>query len=251
MKSNVSISFLSVLAISVILILIRFAYTEKDQVLPVKVTTWDALGYYLYLPANVIYHDQKKLDWYPAIEQRYHLSGGDFYQAGRLANGNFVFKYLGGLAVLQLPFFLIAHFFALHSNYPADGFSAPYQYAIAWGCLFYCVLAIFLLRQILLRYFQDAVVAISLILLLLASNFIQYVSIEGGQSHGYIFPLYVFILWLSIRWFETPRLRYSIAIGFVIGLALICRPTEGVMLFIPLLWGITKQRPFSERWQWY
>jgi len=242
-------SLLSCLLIALTFIICRLNYTDssKGNVLPVKVTTWDALGYYLYLPAQLIYHDEKELKWFPKIDSMYSLSGGQFYQANRHKNGNYVFKYLEGVSILQLPFFLVAHVIALNSQYPADGFSAPYQYAIAWGCIFYCLLAIFLLRKILLLYFSDLAVAISLILLILASNAIQYIAIEGGQSHGYIFPLYVFILYATIMWHQQKKKAWIFLIGFIIGLATICRPTEAVMLFIPLLWGIRTKKEFIEK----
>ncbi len=225
----------------------RFAYTDPKAQLPVKVTTWDALGYYMYLPAQFIYHDEKQLNWFPAIDSTYSLSGGELYQANRQANGNFVFKYLEGVSMLQAPFFLIAHSMASMSHYPADGFSAPYQYAIAWGCIFYCLLALFLLRNILLRYYKDGTVALTLILLLCGSNFIQYVAIEGGQSHGYIFPLYVFLLYATIKWHENRKLIWSFLMAFIIGLAVISRPTEAVMIFIPLLWGINSRKDIGEK----
>ena len=82
------------------LIGVRLAYTEPQQQLPLKITTWDALGYYLYLPARFIYEDEKELKWFPAIDSTWSLSGGEFYQAMRQKNGHYVFKYLGGVACM-------------------------------------------------------------------------------------------------------------------------------------------------------
>ena len=229
------------------MIFIRFMYTDRQASLPVKVTTWDALGYYMYLPAQFIYHDETELNWFPKIDSTYSVSGGDLYQANRQKNGQFVFKYLEGVSILQTPFFLLAHFVAFHSQYPADGFSTPYQYAVAWGCLIYCLLAIFLLRKILLRYYKDGTVAVTILLLLCASNFLQYTAIEGGQSHGYIFPLYVFLLYVTVRWHENRKLIWSFLMSLIIGVAMISRPTEVVMLFIPLLWGVRSKADIIEK----
>lgn len=230
-------SFLAFSAISIVLILVRLIYADIGSSPPIKVTTWDALGYYMYLPSKYIYQDEKELKWFHKIDSIYAVSGGELYQATKHKSGNYVFKYLKGVSHLQLPFFALAHFYAQHSGYPADGFSKPYQYSIAFGCLFYCLIAIFLLRKILLRYFDDITTAITLVLLTLASNFIQYVAIEGGQSHGYIFPLYVFILYATIQWHLKPKLIWALLIGLIIGVATTCRPTEAVMIFIPLFWN--------------
>ncbi len=211
-------------------------YTDSQQTLPLKMSSWDAFGYYLYLPAKYIYHDEEKLGFISKIDASYQLSGGDFYQASKLKNGNYACKYLMGVSILQTPFFFLAHQYALRSNYPADGFSYPYQFAIAWGCLLYVCLSLFLLRCILLKYFEDKSVAFALILCILASNAIQYIGIEGGQSHGYIFPLYVLIVYFTIKWHENFSWVWMSLIGLTLGLAVISRPTELVMVFIPLLW---------------
>ena len=238
-----------VCVIGLALVQFRVSYSDLQKDEPLKVTTWDAFGYYIYLPATIIYDDVTDLEWLDEIEREYSVTGGNLYQANKHTNGNYVFKYLGGVAIMQSPFFLIGHAIAKLSRYPADGFSAPYQYSIAFGAIFYCILALFILRRILLRYFDDRTVAITLLFLTLASNLIQYVSVDGGQSHSYIFPLYAFILYTSIKWHESPKIRWAALTGLIIGLATICRPTELIMLFIPLLWGTQTKESKKEKWQ--
>ncbi len=212
------------------------------------VTNWDGLGYYMYLPSGFIYDDFSKLEWLPEMNKKYHLSEGDLYQAHKADNGNYVNKYLGGVSIMQAPLFGIAHLIALNSDYPADGFSPPYQYSLAYGALFYCLLALFMLRKILLRYYDDLAVSISLILLFLASNLVQYISVDAGLSHVYIFPLYVLILYATIKWHEKPTFIWAASIGLIIGLATISRPTEAIMLFIPLLWNTQSKEDKKEKW---
>jgi hypothetical protein len=240
-------SYIACCIITIVLLQYRVSYSGLDKNYTLKVTTWDALGYYMYLPGVFIYKDVTALKWFPAIDQKYQVSGGWVYQANIYKNGNYVFKYLGGVAILEAPFFFIGHCIAKTFNYSADGFSPPYQYAIAFGVLFYCLLALFLLRSILLRYFSDLTTAITLLLLILATNIIQYVAIDSAQSHGFIFPLYVLILYFTIKWHEKPTLFKAAAIGYIIGLAAISRPTEAIMLFIPLLWGIQTKEAAREK----
>ena len=235
--------------IGLTLVQYRISYSDLQKDEPLKVTTWDAFGYYMYLPGTIIYDDVTELEWLEQIERQYSVTGGNLYQANKHTNGNYVFKYLGGVAIMQSPFFLIGHAIAKLSRYPADGFSAPYQYSIAFGAIFYCILALFILRRILLRYFDDRTTAITLLFLTLASNLIQYVSVDGGQSHSYIFPLYACILYTSIKWHESPRIRWAALTGLIIGLATICRPTELIMLFIPLLWGTHTKESKKQKWQ--
>jgi len=242
-------SLIAVFVISAFLLCTRILYTDLNEKLPIKVTTWDALGYYLYLPSTHIYHDDTSFKWFAAIDSTYQLSGGTFYQAQPHSNGHRVYKYLRGVSIMQAPFYFGAHLYAKFSNhYPADGFSLPYQYAIAYAALFYCILALFLLRMVLLRYFKDSVVALTLFGLILASNAIQYIAIEGGQSHAYIFAFYAFVLYTTIRWHETYKLGWMFLTGLIIGLATISRPTELIMLFIPLLWQLNDKTLWNEKW---
>jgi hypothetical protein len=157
-------------------------------------------------------------------------------------------KYLLGVAIMEAPFFLAAHFIALHSSYPPDGFSPPYQYAIALAAIFYALLAVFLLRKLLLHYFSDLSVAISLCLLCLATNFIQYVAVDGGMSHAYIFLLYAIVLYSTKKWHDKPSLFWAALTGFIISLACLCRPTEAVMLFIPFMWGTQNKEATKTKW---
>lgn len=241
-------SLLAVLIVAIAMLTVRFSYPTKSSE-ALKVTTWDAFGYYMYNPSIFIYGDVSELEWVPAIEEEYNVTGGKLYQATQLENGNYTNKYLGGVAIMQLPFFLTAHGYANVTDYPADGFSAPYQYAIAFGGIFYCLLGMFLLRNILLRFFKDGPIALTLLLLGLGTNLVQYTAIDGGQSHIYIFPLYALILWATIKWHDAPNWKWAALIGFTIGLATICRPTELIMLFIPLLWNTHEKSIRKEKWQ--
>lgn len=240
-------------SLTICIIIGFFLLLQRYSTLPaqkqnVVVTTWDALGYYMYLPAIVIYNDYKELTWLDSIDRQYHTIQGSLYQAGQASNGNYVFKYLGGVALLQLPFFLVAHFLARSTGYPADGFSLPYQVGVIVAALFYALLGIFVLRIVLRRYFDDSVTAIVLLLICVATNFPQYAAVDSGMSHIYIFPLYALVLHFTIKWHERPARSAAIAIGYIVGLATICRPTEAVMLFIPLLWHTHNKEQAAHKW---
>ncbi len=241
-------SFIAFILVSLILLFYRVNYSDLNSSKPLRVTTWDAFGYYMYLPSFFIYHDATELKWLPGIDKKYKVTGGTLYQAEKLKNGNYVFKYFGGVAIMEFPFFLIGHIIASNTHYAADGFSAPYQYAISFGAVIYCILALFLLRKLLLKYFKDITTALTILLLVSATNLIQYISVDGGMSHAYIFPLYVLVLYTTIKWHEKPRVLYAALTGLIIGLATISRPTELIMFFIPLLWGTNTKEESKKKW---
>lgn len=241
-------SWLSVCLIGVVLISYRLSYSDCHPERTLKVTTWDAFGYYMYLPSAFIYNDATELAWLPEIDSTYNLTGGTLYQSNIHTNGNYVNKYLGGVSIMQTPFFFVGHGIAKMSNYKADGFSPPYQYAIAFGAIFYCILALFILRKILLRFYDDKTTTLTLLFLALATNLIQYIAIDSAQSHAFILPLYAFVLYTTIKWHESPRIRWAALTGLIIGVATISRPTEAIMLFIPLLWGMNTKALRKEKW---
>jgi hypothetical protein len=149
---------------------------------------------------------------------------------------------------MQSPFFLMGHVYAKISKDEQDGFSPPYQWAIALSALFYGICGLFLLRKVLLFYFNDTVIAITLLLLFLATNIIQYISIDGPMSHSYIFFLYTLILYATHKWHNKPSIKWASVIGFTIGLATICRPTELIIFFIPLLWNTQNKETSKAKW---
>jgi hypothetical protein len=246
---KIKYSLIACFIISIIIVSYRFSPIKYVKDSPLVVTTWDALGYYIYLPSVFIYHDYKELSWFPEKDKEYSLSGGKLYQASRCKSGHYAFKYLGGVAIMESPFFFAGHIIAGMFGYPTDGFSPPYQLSIAFGAILYFILGLFLLRKILLKYFNEAVTALTLILLILASNIIQYVSFDGAMSHSYIFPLYVLVLYFTIKWHEKPSVLWASLIGATLGLAAISRPTEAIMVFIPLLWATQTKELSAEKWK--
>ncbi|MFT4753510.1 MAG: hypothetical protein ACI85Q_001053 [Salibacteraceae bacterium] len=248
MKKNL-LSLFAVLIIAFGLIGTRFYYSPYGNGYEMKVTTSDALGYYMYLPGVFIYQDVIKLDWLFEMEETYHVTGGGrVYQIHKHTNDNYVFKYFCGVAILEIPFFAIAHQYALHSDYPPDGFSAPYQWTISFGNVCYAIFSILILRLVLLRFFTDKITALTLLLIVFATNLIQYISVDSAQSHGYIFPLYSIVLYMTIRWHEKPNWMWASLLGWVIGLATIARPTEAIMILIPILWGTQNKEFAKQKW---
>ena len=77
---------------------------------------WDVSGYYLYLPAVFIYDDLRELKFLPDIIEKYKpsIAPDQAFAYGETAEGQprYVMKYSAGMALLYLPFFLLALFFA-------------------------------------------------------------------------------------------------------------------------------------------
>ena len=229
------------------LISFRITSAPNRDLTQIKVTTWDALGYYYYLPGVFIYKDLKKLDWLYEANSKYNLSS-HIYQANPYKNGNHVGKYFLGLSFLFLPFFLVAHLLATNLGFTADGFSAPYQIAICVAALFYVFIAMLLLRKVLLKYFSDSVTAITIAAVVLGTNLPIYVSLDSALTHNYIFLLFCIQLLVTIAWYKQPKPQWALLSGYLIGLATCCRPTEATMLLLPLLWAEFNADSSRQKW---
>jgi hypothetical protein len=240
-RRNYSLAVALILAF--LLVAVKFEYQKRQSSL--NVIAWDVYGYYLYLPSTVIYNDpglQNKA-WIESTSKKYPPSP-HLYQFSPGIEGRQVNTYPMGLAVMYAPGFFMAHAFAKLSAFPADGFSAPYQWGLIFTAIFYACLGVFLLRVILLRFFSDKLTALLLFITVLGTNFLFHAGVDGTMPHNFMFVLNCLILICTIRWYETLRIRYAICLGIVLGLATISRPTELIWLLVPLLWGIHSRETF-------
>lgn len=221
-----------------VIVLSGIFYTETEKQTFIATVSYDTYGYYLYLPAFFIYKDPVHLRFIPEITERYPFLTNYFYQARLADNGNYVMNYTSGLALLYLPFFLIGHIAAKLASYPADGFSLPYQLAIFWGGILCAIAGAIFLMKVLIRFFDDKVTAVVLAVVLLGSNYFYYAAVENAMPHNYIFTLYAVLLYACMKWHERHRMKFSLMMALSIGLAILIRPTEILVVIVPLLWGV-------------
>ena len=217
-----------------------FFYPRYKQHGTEAAIAWDVSGYYWYLPSVFIYKDLGHQSFKDSILNEYSPTGNDFQQGMKLANGNYVMKYSSGMAVMFLPFFTIANMVAEPLGYPKDGFSMPYQLGIQLGGFLISVLGLWYLRKLLLNYYSDKVVAVSMLLLVFGSNYLNYAAIDCGMSHCWLFTVYVFILLNTHYFYQGYKVKYAVRIGLLVGLATLTRPTEIISCLIPLLWGMDR-----------
>lgn len=213
-----------------------------------RMIVWDNYGYYLYLPAFFIYDDpgMENREWAAALNEKYKPTT-TFYQVVEGHENRRTLKYSMGTAILWSPFFFIAHVLAEPLGYPADGLSPPYSWAILLGGCLYAFIGLWFLRKVLLKYFSDGVAAIVLVLITMGTNYWVQTASDTVMPHSTLFALNAVILWCVIRWHETKSFGYAIAIGALIGVGTLMRPTEIFWILVPILWQVTSWRTFFEK----
>jgi len=193
----------------------------------------DVISYYAYLPAAVIFHD---LDFKFINDHRPEFQGKIWYNNSPI--GKPVLRMTLGLAILWMPFFLLGHILALILGVAAFGYSWPYSLSIFVATLFYLAIGLIFLRKILLKYFPDWIIAITLILIVAATNLMYYVISEPGMSHVYSFAMVTIFLFSTLKWIDKPTIFLSIILGLLAGLIVLIRPVNGLVLLFPALLGI-------------
>ena len=188
----------------------------------------DQEGYYIYLPAVFING---------GFENLYCFNGCTEVET---ENGERIFtKYTYGVALLESPFFLVAHTLAPVLGFDRNGRTLPYIWAVMTAAIFYVLLGLFLLGKLLrtLR-FGDTVSWLVPLGLLLGTNLFYYTFREAGMSHVYSFFLFSLLIYSSHHKWETKKLVWDVISAITLVIIILIRPTNAMAIFIPLLWGV-------------
>ena len=190
----------------------------------------DMYEYYAYLPAALIHQDLE-------FDFIYTTPGDEKREIPLFTapNGGLVLKMTMGVALLEAPFFLLAHWTAKSAHINANGYSWIYHFFMAISALFYAIWAIFLQRKLLLRYFTEGAVSLTLLAIFVGTNLFYYTTSEGSMSHVYSFFLFTVFIAQSIRWIEEYKWHQAFFTGLSLGLIVLIRPVNGIVILIPML----------------
>lgn len=206
------------------------------------VIKWDVISYYSYLPATFIYEDLGL----SFMDDPDYVNDDKFWPL-TLDDGTRVIQTSMGLSILYSPFFFAAQLVVPLTGHAPDGYSAIYQFFLLLSALFWVMMGLLVLKRILLRWFTPLATALTLILLALGTNLFFYTVHDGAFSHGYSFALITFFLYLVIRWYESPTYGRAMLIGLLFGLIVLIRPSNILVGFIFLAWGIKDLDTLKER----
>ena len=184
----------------------------------------DKAGYYVYLPATFIYgfNDSTYSD---SITTK--TGHGFVFDA---TTKQLQTKYNYGVALLELPFFAVAHMLAKKK----DGFGPAYHKALDVAAVVYFVIAFLLLCAVFREKYSVSIVVLGILTLFAGTGLYYYVIDEVGMSHVYSFFLFALFLY-SIRKLDFGLANKNFAffaLGFLALLIVIVRPTNIIFLGI-------------------
>lgn len=200
---------------------------------------WDMYGYYSYLPAIILNHGDFHFD----------ESVRNFISEG--LSGELFPKYTCGVAILQLPFFLIGVIISFLSGDVGNGFGINYVLSVEFGGIFYAVFGLFLVRKVLLQYYNDFVVTLTLFICLFGTLVFTYGIVQTEMSHIYLFFLFCVFIYCTQQFFKSHRMVYFVGLSFAGGLAVMMRAVEIYIYVFFFFWEVKTIRDFADRLKFF
>jgi len=233
MKLLKDMSFVTLLIIGIILSVYRISNIKNKEI------AWDVLGYYMPLPATFIHNDPllNNIEWLKKVNDEKDLTG-TLYMVSTNDKGEPMYFFLLGMSLFYLPFFLIGHFSSFTLGFPMDGFSPPYQYALVIGSVIFTLIGLYYFRKILQSYFSNKITSFVLLITVFSTNYIHHLTLKNLETVNVLFMLISITVWFTIKWHKEQKLKYLISIGASITLLGMVKPSEILIIFIPLFWNI-------------
>lgn len=208
----------------------------------------DQEGYYLYYPAVFLSENGFR-----------QLPVGNcctVFEDGRVYS-----KYTYGVALLEAPFVTVAHWIAKlkydpdhpdeahHKLYKTDGFSNIYAFGILFAVIFYLVIGLYFLKEVLKRFFPLGVALFTTFLVYFATNLLFYTVREAGMSHAYSFFLFSVFLYYLPGFLEKGDWKHSLILGAAYGLSVVIRPTNIIIGLLFLGYEVYNWQDLKTRFQ--
>jgi hypothetical protein len=242
LNPSVSLSLIAFVLLCSSLFILRFVFPRFDTHDVTAFLSWDVFSHYLWLPAFYIHDDLGlyNFGWIDRVLRHYQPIIGYSQSILQTENHFRVFSTTMGMAILYAPFFITGHMFALLFGFAADGFSSPYQVAIAVGGLCWSAIGIWILRKILLSFFTEKTAALTMVAIVVATGYFNLAAFNGGATENILFTLYLSLLFLTTRFLSFPSYGIAAGIGIVAGLVLLTRLFDGLLVVTLLLYIVLR-----------
>src|SRR5712692_2768060 len=201
----------------------------------------DGVGYYAFARAPLIDHSLNFERDYIAANTSFREARLDEHgqpkQMFRTRTGHLENHFTVGPAMLWAPFLLLAHggvllARALGSQVAADGFSAPYRLAMAFGSAFWGFLGLLLAFRLARQYAEDLWAFFATLAIWWASSLPVYMYFNPSWSHAHsAFAVSLFVYyWHQAR--EQRTLRQWFVLALIAGLMLNVYYANAMLLMI-------------------
>lgn len=210
----------------------RFGYTSSEEKEYTPILS-DGNGYYAYLPQYIVYPDSAKFGFYDDVDKRYpdksffEMMGRD--DETKTASNKFYI----GTALLQAPFYYIAHQLHLIKGWNADGYALGYRFSIQIAALFYWLIGVIALFSLFTRLgFSRFSILVGVVTITFGTNLNMYTSFWASLSHVYSFSMVACFLNIAHKWVTENKSKDLVLAFFILGLIAIIRPVNILVILI-------------------
>ncbi len=199
----------------------------------------DGYGYYAYLPCIFIYH---KFDYDRVLKEEQKARPAAYSPTSIVFDNKTVDKYFPGVAILLLPFFLIAYLLSYLSGYGTGGYEFLFQASVSIGALFYLAVALVYLRKLLKEFaISEVITGFVLLFIVFGTNLYYYAVIEPSMSHVYSFALMAAFFFFTKKYLDDYKFKNLAFMVILLSMLILIRPTNLLSLaFIPFIAGSSK-----------
>ncbi len=189
----------------------------------------DGVGYYAYARAPLIQHNLDFTNDYEfanaSFREGHFDENGQVKAEYRTATGHLDNHFTVGPAMLWSPFLLLAHAGvlvarALGSSVPANGFSAPYRYAMAFATCLYGFLGLWLSFRLAKKYTTLLWAFLATLAIWWGSSLAVYMYFNPAWSHAHSAFVCALFLYYWDRTREKRTTNQWLILGLITGLML-------------------------------
>lgn len=100
-----------------------------------------------------------------------------------------------------------------------------------------------------MTYFQDALSAFILIIIVLGTNYLHFATYKNLETSINLFALLAILVWNTIQWHQHYKLKNLIAVALSAALIILVKPSEIICGLIPVLWGVYNKETWAAKWK--
>ncbi len=198
----------------------------------------DGHGFYAFLPALFIQQDISFVST-DRIEREVRKPWAHPNYLMTDSKGNNYNKCHPGVALLQMPFFMIALAIDSIGGAELTGYSNTFMYIYQLGAIFYSILGLFFLRKYLeLVCGNKRIAIITSLFIFFGTNLFFMVMHRPSYTHHFSFSLFAIFAYLVKLYSLHGRRSHAWYLGGILGLISLVRPVNIIILLaIPLITG--------------
>lgn len=211
------------LAVSLYSAFVQFGKPEKSKYLILG----DGAGYYAYLP-NMFFYNDWSFSYFNEIEKKYWNRDNPPYFLNGTGSG-MVDKYFSGVAIVLIPFYLLAWLFSAVFGYDCDGYSHLFCLSVVIGSITYVLLGLKAMSSVLLRRFNQRSVALAVFCIYLGTNLFYYTIVRASYSHAFSFAFICFFIYALDKSFRNKSFLNYLLVAFTFGFIVLLRPANALV----------------------